>query len=117
MPLSNDENYGSAYQKRLHGANPGAKGGDGEVPNRAGESGRDKPIRYLPGQRVLCTVIEPAEHGYRVAITRTGQTAYLHTPLILENDTEIMAQFICRRDGQVFLGPLPSTNTKRNSRQ
>lgn len=116
MPLSNDENYGSAYQKRLHGAKPGVKGGDGDA-HRAGESGRDKPIRYMPGQRVHCTVIEPAEHGYRVAIARTGQIAYLHTHLIMENDTELMAQFICRRDGQVFLGPLPSSNTKRNSRQ
>jgi hypothetical protein len=64
-------------------------------------------MRYLPGQKVYCTVIEPAEHGYLVSITSTREQAYLHTTWILEDGAEIQAQFICIRDRQILLGPLP----------
>jgi hypothetical protein len=64
-------------------------------------------MRYLPGQKVCCTLIEPAEHGYLVSITSSREQAYLHTTRILEDGAQIQAQFICIRDRQILLRLLP----------
>lgn len=58
---------------------------------------------YKPGQNVVCRVTNPEPGGYAVLIPKDNLPGFLPTNAILQNEEEILAQFVCVHNNRILL--------------
>lgn len=66
----------------------------------------DKPVRYLPGQYVICKVVSKVDEvpkGYFVTTIKTGEHGFLQTTADLNVDAEVMGFFVCWTSGRSYM--------------